>query len=65
MYLGVNSQEMTFNFDTGSDLVWFPLANCTNCTPTPKVYNHVSGGANIISGVRDEIRYMDGTYALG
>lgn len=57
---------MTFNFDTGSDLFWFPLENCTGCTPTPRTFDHVSGGA-IVSNpeIYDGIEYLDGTHAYG
>ena len=57
---------MTFNFDTGSDLFWFPLTNCTGCASTPKTYSIATGGATISNPVvRDGIEYLDGTHANG
>ena len=64
LQLGTDDQTMTFNFDTGSGLFWYPLSNCSGCTPTPKTFNHVTGGATV--GSTDcGISYLDGSYANG
>jgi hypothetical protein len=36
LYIGADSKEMTFIYDTGSTTLWFPLNTCTGCPSTNK-----------------------------
>jgi hypothetical protein len=36
LYIGADSKEMTFVYDTGSSPLWVPLDTCTGCASTNK-----------------------------
>lgn len=57
LYIGQNSKEMTFNYDTGSTTLWIPLDSCTDCPSTNK-YTPTATYTN--SGTPGSITYAKG-----
>jgi len=45
---------MSFNFDTGSSILWLPTVDCTTCTATPNQYDYNTGGGTF-TGVDADI----------
>jgi hypothetical protein len=64
LYIGADSKEMTFIYDTGSTTLWLPLEACAGCPSTNK-YTPTSTYIN--SGTAATINYasgsVSGTYA--
>jgi hypothetical protein len=62
LYIGENDHEMTFMYDTGSDTLWYPLNNCSNCHTTNL---HTPTSTFSTNGTRDGITYLDGSGYAG
>jgi hypothetical protein len=65
LYIGADSKEMTFVYDTGSTTLWLPLEACAGCSSTNRKYTPTS--TYIDSGTAATINYaqgsVSGTYA--
>lgn len=62
LYIGENDHEMTFMYDTGSDTLWYPLSNCSDCH-TSNLHTPTSTFSS--TGTRDGITYLDGSSYSG
>ena len=62
LYIGESDHEMTFMYDTGSDLLWYPLNNCSDCHTTNL---HTPDGGFTATTTRDSITYLDGSEYAG
>ena len=64
--LGELQQTFSFNFDTGSSLLWVPTSECIVCTETPTIpkYDTALGMSNS-TGDDESLEYLDGTSVRG
>ena len=52
---------MTFNFDTGSDLMWVGGQGCNGCLANTTLYDHSASSDSTLTSTPDSIRYLDGS----
>ena len=60
IYLGENRQKISVIFDTGSNILWVPFANCTHCRNYTKKYNPLNSSTSKNLNIQKNI-----TYAIG
>ena len=60
IYLGDNRQKISVIFDTGSNILWVPSANCTHCRNYTKKYNPLNSSTSKNLKIQKNI-----TYAIG
>ena len=58
LIIGSNSHTATFIWDTGSSILWVPLANCTGCPSTNK---YTTAPSYVSTGVANNITYAQGS----
>ena len=60
IYLGSTNQKISIIFDTGSNILWVPLFNCTSCRNYTKKYNPLTSSTSKNLNIQKNI-----TYAIG
>ena len=60
IYLGSTNQKISIIFDTGSNILWVPLYNCTSCRNYTKKYNPLNSSTSKSLNIKKNI-----TYAIG
>ena len=60
IYLGSTNQKLSIIFDTGSNILWVPLYNCTSCRNYTKKYNPLNSSTSKSLNIKKNI-----TYAIG
>ena len=60
IYIGKNRQKCRVIFDTGSNILWVPSANCTHCRNYTKKYNPLNSSTSKNLNIQKNI-----TYAIG
>ena len=60
IYLGSTNQKLSIIFDTGSNILWVPLYNCTSCRNYTKKYNPLNSSTSKSLSIKKNI-----TYAIG
>ena len=60
IYLGSTDQKISIIFDTGSNILWVPLFNCTSCRNYTHKYNPLNSSTSKSLNIKKNI-----TYAIG